>query len=109
MPDINDRKMVKWQPFDSLTNTKKLTKDILKEKDRIPMPTLSNDQENELEANILEAYYNAEEIIITYYHNGYIYKKETTIKFIDKNKKQVILNDKSILYFKQILKITQKT
>ena len=32
MPEIHDRGMIKWQPFDSLLSTKKVAKEIINEK-----------------------------------------------------------------------------
>ena len=44
MPEIHDRGMVKWQPFDSLLSSKKVAREIIKEKNKVAMPTLSEDQ-----------------------------------------------------------------
>src|SRR5574344_2829642 len=104
--DIHDRGMIKWQPFDSLTSSKKMCYDILKEKNKKVMPTLSEDQINVIIDELLEAYYNQETIKITYYYNGSILDKINKIKYIDKIKKEIILDDSSIIYFKQILKIS---
>lgn len=105
MPNINDRGMIKWQPFDSVTTTSKIAPDILKKKNKIPMPILSSDQIDEIANKIMEAYYNQEEIIIFYYRNGLILNKKSLIKYLDRYKKQLILNDHSILYCYQITKI----
>lgn len=107
MPEIHDRGMIKWQPFDSLLSTKKVAKEIINEKSKVAMPTLSEDQLLNIEEKVLEAYYNGETVRLVYYRKGTYYTKTSQIKYIDKYKKQLILNDGSILYFKQIVKIEQ--
>lgn len=102
-----DRGMIKWQPFDSLLSTKKVAKEITEKKNLQRMITLSEDQLKEIEENLKEAYYNGELVKITYYRLGKYYHKNALIKYIDKSKKQIILNDSSIIHFKQIVKITQ--
>ena len=107
MPEIHDRGMIKWQPFDSLLSTKKVAKEIINEKSKVAMPTLSEDQLLNIEEKVLEAYYNGETVRLVYYRKGTYYTKTSLIKYIDEYKKQLILNDGSILYFKQIVKIEQ--
>ena len=107
MPEIHDRGMIKWQPFDSLLSTKKVAKEIISEKSKVARPTLSEDQLLNIEEKVLEAYYNGETVRLVYYRKGTYYTKISLIKYIDKYKKQLILNDGSILYFKQIVKIEQ--
>ena|SRR5574344_820169 len=103
--EIHDRGMIKWQPFDSLTSTKKMCYDILQNKNKIQIPILSEDQLIDLENNILKSYYNRDLVIINYYYDGKINTKEVKIKYLDKYKKQLILSDGSIIYFEQIINI----
>ena len=65
---MHDRGMIKWAPFDSVTGTKKLCNDILKEKDYIEIPELSNEQLEEIENNILSSYYSKSNIMIFKYN-----------------------------------------
>ena len=108
MPDINDRGMIKWQPFDSVTSTKKMCYDILQKKNYQQVPLLSEDQIKDIEELMLESYYNKEIVIITYYFDGKLLTKESKIKYLDKLKKQLILNDGAIIHFKQIINIKSK-
>ena len=62
MLEIHDRGMVKWQPFDSLLSSKKVAREIIKEKNKVAMPTLSEDQLLNIEEKVLEAYYNGETV-----------------------------------------------
>ena len=103
--EIHDRGMIKWQPFDSVTSTKKMCYDILKERSYKTPPILSEDQLALIEEVILDSYYNKDKVKIEYYYNGSILYKETKIKYLDKIKKQIICSDASIIHFKQIVKI----
>jgi len=102
---MSDRGMIKWQPFDSLTNSKKMKKEIAKNKIKKEMPILSEDQLEKINENIQEAYHNYSNIKITYYFNNNIIVKETKIKKIDFNLKQIILLDNTKLYYKQVINI----
>ena len=105
MNRINDRGMIKWQPFDSLTNTKKLKHELQLKKVKVEMPILSDDQLLVLEENIKEAYYNKNYINIKYYFNGTILKKKVKIKSINYNLKSIILSDNTSIYYKQIISV----
>jgi hypothetical protein len=105
MNEIHDRGMLKWQPFDSVTSTKQMVLDILKQKDYQVMPTLSEEQINDIAETILEGYYNKTLVKISYYYAGKIYLKITKIKYLNKLKEQIILSDQTIIGFKQIIKI----
>ena len=102
---MNNRGMKKWAPFNSLVNTNKMKKDISKSKNVIKMPILSEDQLEKIENTIKEAYYDKDYIYIEYYFNNAIINKKCKIKFIDYNKKQIILSDNTILFHKQIVNV----
>ncbi len=100
------REEIIWQPFNSLVPLNSLKKTIDKNKVKIPKPVLSPDQIKDLEEKILDSYYSKEEIIITYYREGFLYKVKAYIKYIDKLKKQLILSNGLIIYFKQVIAIS---
>ena len=102
---MHDRKMVKWAPFNSVVNTKKICYEIQNKKNYIKIPTLSQDQLNEIENNILSAYYSKCYSIIKYYYMGKIYSITSKIKYIDKIKHQIILSNGNILSFNQIINV----
>lgn len=105
MNDYKDRGMIKWQPFDSLTNFKKMKIDLQRKKNKKEMPILSEDQLVNIENIIKEAYFNKNKIKIYYYLNGAILNKEVKIKNIDYYKKQIILSDNTNIYYKQIINV----
>ena len=105
MSNYKDRGMIKYQPFDSLTNSQKMKHEIQLKKNKITQPTLSEDQLEEIDMKIKEAYYNKDKVKVSYYLNGAILEKEVKIKLIDYNKKQIILSDNTKVYYKQIVKV----
>ncbi len=102
---MNDRKNIKWMPFDSLFDSKEVVKEIIQDKKRINFPILSNDEEENIEEEILKYYYANDLINITYYKNGYLYKKKLLITKIDKINKLCYFNDNSYIHFKQIISV----
>lgn len=101
---MNDRGMIKWQPFNSVINSKEIINSLIKEKRRITKPTISDDDKLILENQIIDAYYMQCKLKITYYKNGYLYRKEGKIKKIDQIYKIVYLNEEKLL-FNQIINV----
>ena len=99
------RENIKWAPFESLFHSKDLEQEITKEKLKCSKPTLSEDTLIENEKKLLDAYHTQAEIKITYYYNGYIYEKKSSISFLNYQNTEIFLKDHTTLYFEQILKI----
>ncbi len=99
------RENSKWAPFESLFRTKDVEQEITKEKEKCSKPTLSEDTLLENEKKLLDAYHTKSEIKITYYYNGYIYEKSSSIAFLNYQNIEIFLKDHTTLYFEQILKI----
>ena len=97
--------MLKWQPIDSVMSSKNAINEIYTKKQKIDQPILSEDQLNELNELINEAYFSNNTIKIHYYFSGNIIIKLAKIKQINYNKKQIVLNDNTIIYNKQITKV----
>ena len=100
-----DRGIIKWQPFDSVTPSKKMVDKLLKEKQKISKPILSEEQLSNIQEKLFESYNNEIKTTIEYYKNGYIFKEIGVIHSIDLNSGKLVLNNKYI-YFNQIIKIT---
>ncbi len=100
----NDRGIIKWIPFNSLTEQKRMVESLLQEKQKIKKPILSLEQEKALEEKIIEALY--EQVPITLY----IYRKEritvitSTILSIDYTYKKIKLANQKTILFQQIVK-----
>lgn len=75
--------MVKWQPFASLPEQAGYIRKLLYDINKIEKPQLSEDQLEDLNHLIIEAFENNEWIKLSYYHDGYIYVVEGTIHRID--------------------------
>lgn len=99
-----DRGMIKWQPFDSVISSKSVVKSIVKEKQKIKKPILSEEELMINEEKIIEALYCQNEIILEYYSNGYLKTIKGKIKKVDSVSKIIYLNNTSLL-FNQIIAI----
>ena len=94
----------KWAPFQSLFNTNKVLEEIKTQKKIHPKPILSEDEINLLEKALICAYHTKAKVIINNYYKGLQYNKTSIIINITNNK--IYFQDKTSLYFEQILKIT---
>ena len=97
-----DRGMIKWAPFNSVVSSKKMVNEILKEKNKVIMPMLSDEQKNILEKNLVIAFYENEKISLKYYYSGNIYTFSDYIKKIDFTYHKIYFNNKTLL-FEQIV------
>jgi len=55
-----DRGMIKWRPFDSVYSSKQIVREITREKEKIKMPIISEEEKKELEKKLILAYYEKE-------------------------------------------------
>lgn len=100
------RGMKKWAPFASLVEQGEAIEKMRYQRNKIDKPTISTEEAEKIN-NILANYKKGDEVEITFYYDGYLYKVKTIIKRIDKNKKALILPD-GTLSFKDIVNITAK-
>lgn len=104
---MKDRGMIKWQPFDSLTSSKKMVQHILQEKNKIAKPILSQEQFEEIEAKIWEGFHSRIPLRIIYFFSGrYQVKQNLLIIDIQLGVKRILFEDHSSLYFDQIIRVT---
>ena len=101
---MQNRNEIMWAPFSSVINGKIIIKKILDEKSKIDKPILSEDQINELNEKIFEAYTNHIKINIYIYNNSRINKINGYVNNISISKKYMTFN-KSHIYFNQIIKV----
>lgn len=101
---MQDRGYIKWAPFNSLFNDKKIKNEVDYKKDKITKPILSNDQIEYLNEKIFDAYTNHYKV------NLYIYKNESIVKLtgfinnINIDRKTITFNN-NYVFFNQILRI----
>ena len=101
---MQNRNESMWAPFSSVINGKIIIKNILDEKNKIDKPILSEDQTNDLNEKIFEAYTNHMKINIYVYNNFKINKLTGFVNNINIPKKSITFN-KSYVYFNQIIKV----
>lgn len=100
-----DRGMIKWQPFNAVASGNYMINDVLKKKNKVEMPVLSDDQIYELQEKIFNFYTTQEEATIKYYKDGYVYIKQGKISNIDKNNHNIVINAGFKVFFAQIIEI----
>lgn len=103
MPSF-DRGMVKWAPFNSVIPSKEIICSIQKEKEKIKMPLLSEDQKQNIENKLIEAFYEHKIINIAYFYDDRIIHKCGKIKKIDFTFHKIYFNNQTLI-FEQIIKI----
>ncbi len=103
---MTDRGMIKWQPFNAVASGSYMINNVLRKKEKITMPTLSEDQQNELQEKILNTYQTQQDITIKYYKGGRIYSSEGKIVKIDQNNHNLTINNGLKVFFAQIIEIS---
>ncbi|HFK1717476.1 YolD-like family protein [Bacillus cereus] len=87
------RGMVKWQPFASMPEQFAGIRDIIKENAKLPRPIVTKDAQERIENRLLISLLGEEELLITYYEDGYILTNYYTVMDIDPLEKNVICTD----------------
>lgn len=89
----HDRKMMKWMPFNALLAQGDHISDLLNGRSKKEMPILSVDQQSELNYKLEVAYLFKNEVLITYFRDGAIYKVEGVITRTDVYNKLIFVGD----------------
>ena len=97
-----------WAPFNSVINNHDITNEILDKNKCIKKPEYCEEQLEELESKILNAYNSKSNICIHFYQNYKSNTIEGIITKIDSIHKNIILNNKTSIYFFNILAIDEK-
>lgn len=100
-----DRGVIKWAPFSSLIGQKQMIESLINEKNKINKPKLSQEQIEQNEKLLIEAFYEKTKINIEYFKEGFILSTTANITHIDYTFKKIYLNNKKVLLFNQIIKI----
>ena len=100
-----NREFIKWQPFNDVTSGSYMINEVLKDKYKVKKPILSDDQMNEIQKKIFEAFHNQETIKVKYFRDGRLYLREGKITNIDVNKHKITLNNTFWIFFSQIIEI----
>jgi len=87
------RKMVKWTPFAAMPEQFAGIREIIKEKTKVERPTLTQDEQERIENMLLCSLVSEEEIMITYYEDGYLLSSYMTVVDIDPSNSAVVCTD----------------
>ncbi|MDA2513369.1 YolD-like family protein [Bacillus cereus] len=87
------RKMVKWTPFAAMPEQFAGIREIVKEKTKVERPTLTQDEQERIENMLLCSLVSEEEIMITYYEDGYLLSSYMTVVDIDPSNSAVVCTD----------------
>lgn len=100
---MSDRGMKKWNAYKSLPEHGDALNDEFESKKKIDKPLISS-EEAEIINEIL-VMYHGEELIITYYRNGYLYEIKDILKKIDPYERRIITIKHGNILFKEIVKL----
>ncbi|AFU18052.1 YolD-like protein (plasmid) [Bacillus thuringiensis MC28] len=87
------RKMVKWTPFAALTSQFDVIREMIKEQNKVTRPILTTEEKERIENMLLCSLVSEEEIMITYYEDGYLLSGYMTVIGIDQQNSAVICTD----------------
>ncbi|GMR69004.1 YolD-like family protein [Bacillus sp. MN7755] len=100
---------MKWTPFAAMPEQFAGIREIIKEKNKIARPILTSEEKELIENLLLCSLLSEEEILITYYEDGYILSSYMTVVDIDPLNTAVICTDafykKMTLQFSNILDV----
>ncbi|HDR4845308.1 TPA: YolD-like family protein [Bacillus cereus] len=87
------RGMVKWTPFAAMPEQFAGIREIIKDKTKVERPTLTQDEQERIENMLLCSLLSEEEILITYYEDGFFLTSYMTVIDIDPLNKSIICTD----------------
>lgn len=85
--------MIKWTPFTAMPEQFAGIREIIKEKNKVTRPILTDDEKELIESMLLCSLLSEEEILITYYEDGYLLSSYMTVVDIDPSNSAVICTD----------------
>ncbi|HFU7078518.1 YolD-like family protein [Bacillus cereus] len=87
------RGMVKWTSFAAMPEQFAGIREIIKDKTKVERPTLTQDEQELIENILLCSLLSEEEILITYYEDGFLLTSYMTVIDIDPLNKSIICTD----------------
>ncbi|MEK4893891.1 YolD-like family protein [Bacillus sp. FSL M7-0996] len=103
------RGMVKFTPFASMPEQFAGIREIIKAQNKVTRPNLTDEEKELIENMLLCSLLSEEEILITYYEDGYLLSSYMTVIGIDQQNSAVICTDafynKMTLQFSNILDV----
>ena len=102
---MSDRGMKKWAPYKSLIEQDVYLNKMKKEKDKISKPIISSEEAENI--NEILTNYHGEELEVSYFRNSEILTEKIIIKTIDTINKKLILLNRRVIYFKEIVSLSR--
>lgn len=102
---MNDRGMIKWQPFNAVVSGNSIINSVMAKKNKKDMPILSDDQLNNIQEKIFYSWETKDKIMVVYFKNGNYYKNQGYVIDIKINQKKIVFDNGLNLFFSQIIKI----
>ncbi|WP_434163880.1 YolD-like family protein [Bacillus thuringiensis] len=87
------RGMVKWQPFASMPEQFACIKEMIQEQTKASRPIVTQDAKEMIENKLLTSFLGEEEVLLTYYKDGYLYKNYITVVDINPLNKTITCTD----------------
>ena len=97
-----DRGFIKWQPFNSVIPNKNIL-DNIKNNEHISKPILFPEEIENLNKEIIEAYYSHNLVELTIYEENKIKIYKSTITKIESSNNTIHLKNNKIISFNQII------
>lgn len=97
-----DRGMMKWAAYRSLVEQATYLKKMAYEKNKVEKPKIANEQAEEI--NEILTNYAGEEVVLTYWNDGYLYEARGSILFIDAIFKKLRINSLTVP-FKELIRL----
>ena len=89
-----DRGMMKWMPYRSLNEQEKFLSAMRREKAKRQKPLLSEEEAEEINRLLCE--YHGQEIVLTYWEDGFLFELQGFLNKISAEGHYLILNDVKI-------------
>lgn len=99
------RNQIKWAPFNSVMNGKRELIKLGEDRKKLGRPVISDDQIECFNLLIMESLNNKVMLRFNVYLNGFVYKKESTVRRIDSLNGIIYLDDNEMVNFSDIVSV----
>ena len=89
---MSDRGMKKWAPYSSLIEQATCLEEMKYQRNKISKPVITDDRIEKINY-VLQTYRKSQIVKIKFFHDGYLYEIETTIRRIDLENNILILEN----------------
>lgn len=100
---MSDRGMKKWAPYKTLEEQWTTLDSLAESTEKVEKPKISNEEAEEINDKLVN--YHGQELVFYYYKNGRVLKEKSTIKKIDAFDRKIILDNRVVILFKDLVGI----